>query len=308
MPRAFRFLLPLVVMATLLSCAPRTGAPTSGAGAGKPTVRVGSTNFTEQLILAELYAQALEANGYTIERRLNLGNREIVAPALETGQIDMYPEYLATYLTFVTKDPSKASTDPQASYANLQDALKSKGLTPLDFAAAIDANGFAVTKATADRYGLAKLSDLTRVSDQLVLGGPPECPTRPFCLQGLTETYGVRFKDFRALDAGGPMTVAALEGNQIDVGMLLTTSAVIQAKGFVLLEDDKKLQLADNVVPVVRDELLNRAPADFRTSINGVTGKLTTAELTGLNKRVEIDRVDAKDAAAAWLKSNGLTR
>ncbi len=307
MPRAFRFLLPLVVLITLLSCAPRTGAPAPGAGAGKPTVRVGSTNFTEQLILAELYAQALEANGYTVERRLNLGNREIVAPALESGQIDMYPEYLATYLTFVTKDPSKASTDPQASYQNLQEALKAKGLTPLDFASAIDANGFAVTKATADRYRLAKLSDLTPVSDQLVLGGPPECPTRPFCLQGLMDTYGLHFKDFKALDAGGPMTVAALEGNQIDVGMLLTTSAVIQARGFVLLEDDKKLQLADNVVPVVRDELLNRAPADFRTTINNVTSKLTTAELTGLNKQVEIDRMDAKDAAAAWLKAKGIT-
>ncbi len=308
MPSASRFV-PLLVVFTILlaSCAPQSAAP-AGGGAAKPTVRVGSTNFTEQLILAELYAQALQANGYTVERRLNLGNREIVAPALESGQIDMYPEYLATYLTFVSKDPSKASTDPQASFKNLQDALKPKNLTPLDFAQAIDANGFAVTKATADRLHLAKLSDLTPVSSQLVLGGPPECPTRPFCLQGLTQTYGVQFKEFKALDAGGPMTVAALEGNQIDVGMLLTTSAVIPAKGFVLLEDDKKLQLADNVVPVVRDELLNRAPADFRTTINSVTGKLTTAELTGLNKQVEIDRMDAKDAAAAWLKAKGVTR
>jgi osmoprotectant transport system substrate-binding protein len=308
MPGAYRFALPIFVFAMLLvGCAPQSAAP-AGGGAAKPTVRVGSTNFTEQLILAELYAQALTANGYTVDRKLNLGNREVVAPALETGQIDLYPEYLASYLTFVSKDPTKASTDAQASFKNLQDALKAKSLTPLDFATAIDANGFAVTKATADRHKLAKLSDLAPISSQLVLGGPPECPTRPFCLQGLTQTYGVQFKEFKALDAAGPITVAALEGNQVDVGMLLTTSAVIQAKGFVLLEDDKKLQLADNVVPVVRDELLNRAPADFRATINSVTGKLTTAELTGLNKQVEIDRMDAKDAAAAWLKAKGITR
>jgi osmoprotectant transport system substrate-binding protein len=287
----------------MLGCSSHAGAP-----GGKPTVRVGSTSFTEQVILAELYAQALEANGYRVERRLNLGSREVVAPALESGQIDTYPEYLATYLTYVSKDPNKASTDPQATYKNLQDSLKPKNLAVLDFAQAIDANGFAVTKATAQKHNLAKLSDLARVGDQLVLGGPPECPSRPFCLQGLTQTYGIRFKDFKALDVGGPLTVAALEGEQIDVAMLLTTSAVIQAKGFVLLEDDKRLQLADNVAPVVREDLLSRAPADFRTTMNGVTAKLTTAELTGLNKMVEIDRMDAKDAAASWLKAKGLTR
>jgi osmoprotectant transport system substrate-binding protein len=304
MTRSVRVALLAILMAlTLLGCAPQTAAP-----GGKPTVRVGSTSFTEQVILAELYAQALEANGYRVERRFNLGSREVVAPALESGQIDMYPEYLATYLTYVSKDPTKASTDSQATYRNLQEALKAKNLAVLDFAQAIDANGFAVTSATAQRYNLAKLSDLARVGDQLVLGGPPECPSRPFCQQGLEQTYGIRFKDFRALDVGGPLTVAALEGGQIDVAMLLTTSAVIQARGFVLLEDDKRLQLADNVAPVVREDLLNRAPADFRTTINGVTAKLTTAELTGLNKMVEIDRMDAKDAAASWLKAKEIIR
>ncbi len=299
-----RTILLFVAIATLaLSCAPRSAGSTD-----KPTVRVGSTNFTEQLILAELYAQALEASGYAVERRLNLGSREIVAPALEAGEIDMYPEYLATYLTFISKDPAKASTDAQATYRNLQEALRGKRLVALDFAQAIDANGFAVTRATAQRHNLSKLSDLARVNDQLVLGGPPECPSRPFCLPGLTQTYGVRFREFKALDAGGPMTVAALEGGQIDVAMLLTTSAVIQAKGFVLLEDDRKLQLADNVVPVVREELLNRAPADFKSTINGVTARLTTEELTGLNKMVEIDRMDAKDAAASWLRAKGMVR
>jgi osmoprotectant transport system substrate-binding protein len=306
MPRGLRVALPLLLVGLVLaSC--NQPARTAGTS-GKPTVRVGSTNFTEQLILAELYGQALEANGYPIERRMNLGNREIVAPALESGQIDMYPEYLATYLIYASKDPSKASTDAQASYRNLQDALKGKNIAALDYAQAIDANGFVVTSATAQRHRLAKISDLGPVGSQLVLGGPPECPTRPLCLQGLEQTYGLKFKEFRALDAGGPLTVAALEGGQIDVAMLLTTSAVIPAKGFVLLEDDKKLQPADNVVPVVREDLLARVPEDFRTTVNGVTAKLTTAELTGLNKLVEIDRKDVKDAATSWLKEKALVR
>jgi osmoprotectant transport system substrate-binding protein len=118
----------------------------------------------------------------------------------------------------------------------------------------------------------------------------------------------LKFKEFKPLDPGGPITVAALEANQIDVAVLFTTDAVIPARGFVLLEDDKKLQLADNVAPVVRTELLNRAPADLKTLVNSVTTKVTTAELTGLNREVGLDKRDPKDAAAAWLKARGLVR
>lgn len=281
-------------------------APAASPGGPKPTVRVGSTNFTEQLILAELYGQVLEASGYRVERRLNLGNREIVAPALESGQIDMYAEYLATYLTYVTKDPTKATADAAATHRALEEALKPKNLTVLDYAPAVDNDGFVVTRATADRHNLSKLSDLVRLNDQLVFGGPPECPDRPFCLQGLSQIYGLKFKEFKALDVGGPMTVAALEGNQIDVGVLLTTDAVIQARGFVLLQDDKRLQLADNVAPVVRNDLLSRAPNDFKSLINSVSAKITTQELTGLNRQVGLDRKDPRDVAAGWLREKGL--
>jgi len=259
-------------------------------------------------MLAELYGQVLEANGYKVERRFNLGQREIVEPALEKGEIDMYPEYLATMTAFVTKDPAKASTDAAATSKNLQEALKAKGLSVLDYAPAIDANAFAVTKATADKYNLKKLSDLEPIGNQLVLGGPPECPQRPFCQQGLERTYNIKFKDFKPLDAGGPQTVAALDGNQIDVALVLSTDPVISTRGFVVLDDDKKLQLADNVVPVVRDDLLSKAPADFKTLINGVSGKVTTQELTELNKQVGVDRKEPKDVAAAWLKANGLVK
>jgi len=291
-------------MATLViaGCAP-------GAAPGaRPTVRIGSTNFSEQVILGELYAQVLETSGYTVERRFNLGSREIVAPALESGQIDMYAEYLATYLTFLTKDASKASTDPAATHRSLQDTLRSKNLTVLDYAPAVDTNGFAVTKETADRQNLKKVSDLARLNNQLTLGGPPECPERPFCLKGLEGTYGVKVKEFKALDVGGPMTVAALEGKQVDIAVLFTTDAAIQAKNFVLLDDDKRLQLADNVAPVIRNDLLDRVLADFGPAINGATTRVTTEELTGLNRQVGLDRKEPKDVARDWLRAKGLVR
>lgn len=292
-----------VAAVVLAACAPATGSQ-----GPKPQVRVGSTNFGEQIILAELYSQVLEANGYTIERKFNLGNREIVAPALESAQIDLYPEYLATYLTFLTKDPQQASSDAGGTHRKLQDALRPKNITVLDYAPAVDNNGLVVTKATSERLGVKKVSDLTKANNQLVLGAPPECPERPFCIPGYQRVYGLTFKEYKSLDAGGPLTVAALEANQVDVALLFTTDAVISAKGFVLLEDDKKLQLADNVAPVVRNDLLSRAPGDFRNLLNDVSKRVTTEELTGLNKQTGVDRRDAKDVAAAWLKSKGLIR
>jgi len=286
----------------LASCAP------TGSSGPKPTVRVGSANFSEAVILGEVYAQVLEANGYTVERRLNLGNREIIAPALETSQIDLYPEYLATYLTFLTKDASKASTDAGATYRTLQDTLKPKNITVLDYASAVNTNVFVITKARSDRDNIKKVSDLARFNDQLVLGGPPTCPERPFCLIGLQDKYGIKLKEFKPLDTGGPLTVAALEANQIDVALLFATNAQIPVKSFVVLEDDKKLQLADNVAPVVRNDLLDKAGSDFKPLLNGVSAKLTTEELTGLNRAVDVDRKDPKDAARDWLKAKQLVK
>jgi osmoprotectant transport system substrate-binding protein len=277
------------------------------AGGPKPTVKMGSANFPEQVILGELYSQILEANGYTIERHLNLGTREIVEPALESGQIDMYPEYLATVTTFLTKDQTKASSDPEATARALQDAFGPKNITVLAYSPAQDENGFVVTQDTARKYNLSKMSDLQPVANQLVLGATPECPQRPFCLIGLQQTYGLNFKDFRPLDTGGPLTVQALLGGQIDVGLLFTTDANITLNNFVLLEDDKHLQLADNVAPVVRNDILNRAP-DLKMLADRVSQTLTTADLTDLNKQVSIDHRDAKDVAADYLKNKNLVR
>ena len=278
----------------------------SGSSSGpKPTVKVGSFNFPESVLLGEMYAQALEANGYTVERKLNLGNREIVFPALEKGDIDVVPEYIATVLRFVDKS-AKGSSDPKEAAKQLQDAVKAKNLTVLDYASAQDENAFVVTKATADKYKLKKLSDAAaNAQGLLVLGGPPECPQRPFCKLGLEQTYGIKFKDFKPLDSGGALTVAALDGNQVDIGLLFSSDAIISVKGYTVLEDDKHLQLADNVVALVRNAV---ATDDFKKVLNSIAAKLTTDELIALNKANGVDKKDAKDVARDWLKKQGIVK
>ncbi|MDP9246277.1 MAG: ABC transporter substrate-binding protein [Chloroflexota bacterium] len=304
MRASFRVAIALLVAVFVASAC---GGASTGGAAAKPTIKIGSTNFYEQGILAEVYAQALENSGYTVERKLNLGNREIVQPALESGQIDIDAEYLATLLVFLDKN-AKASTDPKETAKTLQTVLSTKKLTVLDAAAATDQNGFVVTKDTAAKFNLKKLSDLAAVGAQLILGGPAECPSRPFCQQGLKSTYNITFKDFKPLDAGGPLTVAALDGKQIDVGLLFTSDPTIVAKSFVLLEDDKHLQLSDNIAPVVRDDLLAKDDGTIRKVLNSISAKLTQDELNGMNKLVSVDKKDPKDVAKEWLKKQGLIK
>ena len=304
MKRAIRVVIPFIVAAIVASACGGTGT----SGGTKPAITIGSTNFSEQLVLGELYSQILEANGYAVTRKFNLGNREAaVYPGLVSGQLDMEADYLATLLALVDKTAT-GSTDPKVTAAALQKALTPNGLTVLDYAPAVDQNGFVVTKATADKYKLVKLSDLAPIGTQLVLGGPAECPNREFCALGLKNKYGITFKDFKALDTGGPLTVQALVGGQIDVGLLFTSDSTIAVRGFVLLEDDKQLQLSDNVAPVVRNEYLTKAGDDFKKLVNSIAPKLTTAELTGMNKLVEVDKKDPKDVAKEWLKKQGLIK
>ena len=292
----------LAIGALLITACGGAGAP---AGA-KPKVIVGSTNFYEQVTLGELYAQVLEANGYTVERKFNLGNREIVQPALQSGQIDVLAEYLATLVSFLDKS-AKPTGDKTETAKILQGLLEPKGLAVLDPADATDQNGIVVTKETADRLKLKKISDLAPVAKDLVFGAPPECPQRPFCAIGLKDKYGITFKEFKPLDAGGPLTVAALEGKQIDVALLFTSDPSIAAKGFVLLDDDKELQLADNIAPVVRKKLLDDDPgSEIERLLNSISAKLSQGELNGMNKEVAVDKKDSKDVAAAWLKKQGL--
>ena len=287
----------LVAIAVVASACGGTG----GGTASKPDVIVGSTNFYEQTTLGELYSQILEANGYKVTKKFNLGPRDIVYPALKSGQIDILPEYLATLLAFVDKDGkiAKPTTDKKETTTGLQKALDADQLTVLDAADATDQNGFVVTKDTASSKSLKKISDLAPYAKDMILGGPAECPTRPFCALGLKNVYGLTFKDFKPLDVGGPLTVAALEGKQIDVGLILTSDPSIVAKGFVLLDDDKHLQLADNLAPVVRNALLQKDDGTIKRLLNSVSAKLSQAELNDMNKQVSVDKADSKVVAAA---------
>jgi osmoprotectant transport system substrate-binding protein len=279
-------------------------AASCGSGGGATTIKVGSTNFTEQEILGEIYAQALEANGFTVERKFNLGARDIVEPALEAGEIDLYAEYAGTVLEYLNNGAGEASGDVEATVQKLRDRFKDRGVTVLDYAPAVDTNALVVTQDTASKYGLTKISDLEPIADQLVLGGPPECPQRPFCLIGFEDTYGLHFKEFKPLDTGGPITVANLESGDIDVGLLFSSDGAIAAKNFVVLDDDKHLQPADNIVPVVRTAVDSKKLDDV---INAVSAKITTSELSQMNKLVNIDKEDASKVAQDWLAANGFT-
>ena len=283
-----------------------TACGSGGDGDAKdgPTITIGSANFSESALVAEIYAQTLEAEGYQVERKLNTGNREIYAPALESGELDLIPEYIGSMLTYLG---GTASSDSDETYAALQAAWEPAGIQVLDYAPAQDKNGFAVTQATADSLGLTKVSDLAEVNGTLVLGGPPECPEREFCLKGLESVYGLDFAEFKPLDAGGPITVAALEGDEIQVGLMFTSDGTILAKGFVLLEDDKALQPSENLAPAVRSDIIDAYGDDFANALNAVSLKLTTTELISLNKLVGIDGEDPETVVADWLKAVGIT-
>lgn len=269
-----------------------------------PTIKIGSANFSESALVAEIYAQALEAEGYSVDRKLNIGTREIYKPALESGELDLLPEYIGTMLTFLG---GEASSDSAATHSALQAAWEPEGISILDFAPAQDKNGLVVTKATAEELGVSRTSDLANFNGTLVFGGPPECPNREFCLIGLQSLYGLDFLEFKPLDVGGPITVTALESGEIDVALLFTSSGVILAKEFVLLEDDKGLQPAENLAPAVRTEILDAYGDRFANVLNAVSSALTTTELIALNKAVEVDGEDPDKVAADWLDAQGLS-
>lgn len=269
---------------------------------GGSTVTVGSTNFSEQLILAQMYAAVLKKAGVKVDTRLNLGAREVVFPALEKGDIDLLPEYNGSVLSFL--DPKATQTTSEEVNTALAPLLDAKGLVALDHSPAEDKDGWAVTKETADKYGLAKISDLKGKASQLVVGGPPELKTRPAGLPGLKSVYGIEdFKEFKALDAGGPLTTSALNKGDIDVGRVFTTQGAIADNGWVLLEEDKPLEPAQNIVPIGRKDAMTD---QVKQALNAISAKITTEELTKLNKLVDVDKEDPEKVANDWLTQQGL--
>ena len=268
---------------------------TTGGSQEKGELTVGSDAFAEAQIMGEMYAQVLENAGYTIDRQLDIEAREVRLPAMESGEIDIAPEYLASLLSVV--DPSQTPTgDPEEVSQQLEQPLSEMGLTVLEPSDVVDTNALVVTQEFADQEGISQTSDLAPIADDLTLGGPTECPKRPFCIPGFKKTYGIEFGDFKALEYGASIT--ALAGGEIDVALLFSTDGSIAENNFVVLEDDKNLQAADNITPLVREEALND---EVESLLNEVSSSIETDKIIELNKRANVDVEDPKDLAEEYL-------
>jgi osmoprotectant transport system substrate-binding protein len=271
---------------------------------GRPTIQLASFDFPESQLLAQLYGQALGQHGFPVEQVVGLGSREVVAPALEQGKVDMVPEYLGSALNFLNDSDRVATADPRQTHARLEQAFAPRGVSVLAFAPAVDRNGFVVSGDLARRHHLERISDLAPLAGRLVIGGPPECPQRPLCLGGLEEVYRLSFARFEAMPSRA-VTAAALRMGEIDVGMIDTTDPSLLRRGadLVQLADDRRLQPADNVVPVLRRELVDAYGPPLVSLVIAVSAQLTTVELTRLNLEVADGRPPAA-AAAGWLRAH----
>ena len=295
----------LLLLVTLLlgACQSDDGGGGAEETPSKGDVTVGvSGSFAENQIVAEMYAQVLENAGYNVDRQLNLQRREISQPALETGEIDLKPEYLGTLLAYLDPNASPSS-DPEGNVEPLNALLEPKGLTMLDYSPANDTNAFVVTKETADKHELTKMSDLAPVASQLRMAGPPECEARPFCIPGLRDTYGITFGTVEKIGACDSATANALDAGKVDVALLCSTQSIIASKGWVVLEDDRKLQKADNIAPVIRNDVLND---EIEELLNGVSAKITTENITALNAKVELEQDDPGAVAREFLEEQEL--
>ena len=266
-----------------------------------PRLTIASFGFGESEILANIYGKALEAEGINVSYKLKLGAREIVAPALEKGEIDLVPEYVGNLLAFYDANASAPGDDVAATTTKLVDAAKAKGLTVLEASQAADGDVIAMTKTQATKLSVKTISDLKGKESDLVMGGPPECASRITCYKGLQEVYGLRFEEFKPLDTGGPITVKSLKDGDVDVARLFSSDPAIKANDFVVLEDDKFIQPAGNVVPVIRTEALTD---EIEEILNKVSAALTTDDLIELNTRVDVEKEDAATVAEEWLEAN----
>lgn len=290
----------VAILMVAAGCGGGQDALQQGGGGGGGIV-VGSANFPEQLILGNMYAEVLEDQGLEVERRLNLGTRDVVFPSLKSGEITLVPEYNGALLAYLTKGESDV-TNPEETTKQLRDALPSS-LVALEASNAQDKDALAVTPETAEKYDLQKTSDLAGVADELIVGGPPEMETRPDGLPGLKRVYGIEFAEFKPLDAGGPLTVEALANGDIDVGRVFSSQGVIDQRGWVVLADDKELSPAQNIVPIIRKQ---NNSGKIEDALNKLSATLTTEDLKKLNKRVEVDKEDPEVVAKDYLKQKGL--
>jgi osmoprotectant transport system substrate-binding protein len=294
--RAVPAALLLLALLLLPGCAPVAG---TAAPAAEGTIRIASYDFTENQILAEVYAEAVRRADLPVTVQHGIGTREVVLPALEQGLVDLVVDYLGTALDFVDPGRPAARREPEHLRAALARVMGQRGATVLAAAPAEDQNGFVVRAAFSEQNAVRRLSDLALVASGMVFGGPPECPERRYCLPGLREVYGLQFAEVRAMPSRAA-TVEALLSDEIDVGLLETTDARLADGSLVLLDDDRGLQPHENVVPIVRTVVLDRSGEELRTALDAVSARLTNADLVRLNRLVAVDGRTPEEAAALW--------
>jgi osmoprotectant transport system substrate-binding protein len=291
-----------------------TASPSGTAAAGsikrneanaKVSLTIGSKNFTEQKVLGEIYAQGLAAAGYDTKTDLNLGDEQIALKALESGEIDAYPEYTGTaLLSFFDKRADELPDDPQAAYEEARKAFAAKGLMAYPPTPFTSSNEVAVLRATADDLGLQKISDLKGKEGDLTLYGSPECRQRLDCLLGLKQIYGLRFGKFVPVSTDQRHEV--LTSGRADVSIVFTTDPQIQREGEVLLEDDKGMFPPYNSTFVTRDEVAKEAGPDLEKTITLLQKELTDENMQELNARVDLDKQEPAEVAKAYLVETGL--
>lgn len=298
---AYRALLAAVLGLSLITAA--CGA-SGGAGGNKGTVIIGSQNFSENVTLGYIYGGALVDGGYTVDYKPNLGARSVLAPALESGTITMYPGYSASELGYYSGNANLETTSAQTNVQRLNTYLRHKNLIALNVSQAADENAFAVTKATSDKYHLTSLDQLSSIAGQLILGGPVDCPGRNDCLAGLQNVYSAHFQSFKPLDADGPLTHTALQQGQIQVAVVFSSDAIIGQDHWVILKDPKHISVADQVVPLINPKKID---SSGQSKLNEVSSKLTTAQLVQLNTEVSVNEESPQQAAQTWLKQHGFS-
>jgi osmoprotectant transport system substrate-binding protein len=283
-----------------------TGAIQSNPDNGKVTLTIGSKNFPEQEILGEIYAQALSAAGYKVKSALNLGSETVALKSVKTDQISGYPEYASTALTsFFGLEPEEVPSDATEAWEKANEEFEKEGLEAFEPTPFASANAVGTTKETADKYELETVSDLEGVSEKLSLYGSPECRQRIDCLAGLEQLYGLKFKSFNPIDIGFRYTV--LEKGQADLSILFTTDPQLSAESdkFVILEDDKEVFPAGNVIFVTKKSVAEEAGPDFEETILKVQEGLDLKVMQELDARVELEKETPKQAAQAYLESAG---
>lgn len=276
----------------------------NSASSSKPTIIIGSTNFEEQEIVANMYGDVLSKAGYPVKVEPALGTRSVVVPALQHNQITLEPDYAASLLGYLNGGtPQAAGGEITTAIAADNAALASSGVIVLAASKALDTNVFAVTKATASKDHLTTISSLAPYASSLTLGGPPECPTFAGCQPGLIKVYGLNFAGFKSLDEAGPLSVAALKNGEVQVVELFSSDGNVESNNFVALTDNKHLEGADYIVPVIRK---SAASAAVVAALANLDAKLTTDAISTLNLQVTADKKQPAAVASAWLKSQGL--